>query len=102
MNKAQFVKAFAERTGKTEVEAKRLTESFLSLVEDTIKAGEPLVLLGFGTFHPVLQPGRTVRNPKTGVQLEMLPRKNVRFKIGLLFLQDLNPDQNLRKKQELK
>lgn len=98
MNKTQFVKAFAKRTGKTGVEAKQLTDSFISLIEETIQSGEPLVFLGFGTFHPVLQPGRTVRNPKTGTTLEMLPRKNVRFKTGLLFLQDLNPDQNLRKK----
>lgn len=96
MNKAQFVKALAERTGKTEVETKQLVASFLSLVEDTIKSDDPLILLGFGTFHPVTQAERAVRNPKTGKSLVMKARKNVRFKIGKLFLSDLNPDQDFR------
>lgn len=96
MNKAQFVKVLAERTGKTEVETKQWVTSFLSLVEDTIKADESLVLLGFGTFHPVTQPERAVRNPKTGVPLMMAARKNVRFKIGKFFLNDLNLGQNFK------
>lgn len=96
MNKAQFVKVLAEKLGKTEVETKQLVGATISLIEDTIKSGEPVVLLGFGTFRPVLQSERGVRNPKTGTPLVLKERKNVRFKAGLLFLRDLNPGQKLR------
>lgn len=96
MNKSQFVKALAEKLGKTEVETKQLVGATISLIEDTIKSGEPVVLLGFGTFHPVLQSERAVRNPRTGIPLIMEERKNVRFKAGLLFLRDLNPGQKIR------
>lgn len=96
MNKSELVKKLAEETGRTETEAKKMITAFVSIVENTLKSGEPVTLIGFGTFHPVVQPGRMVRNPKTGVPLEMSPRNNVRFKTGILFLRYLNPDQKLK------
>lgn len=82
MNKAELIKAVADKTGKSQKEAKAFLEAFTEKVTETLKKGDKLTLVGFGTFDVQNVPARTGRNPRTGEPLQIKPKKKPRFKAG--------------------
>ncbi len=82
MNKTELVKAIADKTGKPQTEAKAFLEAFTSTVTETLKRGDKLTLVGFGTFDVQNVPARIGRNPHTGEVLKIKPKKKPRFKAG--------------------
>jgi DNA-binding protein HU-beta len=50
MNKAELIKALADKTGKSQKEAKAFLEAFTETVSDTLKTGGKVTLIGFGSF----------------------------------------------------
>ncbi|HBO22350.1 MULTISPECIES: HU family DNA-binding protein [unclassified Providencia] len=65
MNKTELVDAIAESADLTKVQAKAALESTLSAISDTLKKGEQVQLVGFGTFKVSHRAERTGRNPQT-------------------------------------
>ena len=51
MQKTDFIKAVAEKTGVSQKETKQVIDAALMVIEDTLKAGEKVTLTGFGTFE---------------------------------------------------
>lgn len=82
MNKTELIKALAEKTGKSQKEAKAFLEAFESTVQETLQKGDKITLIGFGTFDVQAVPGRTGRNPRTGEPLKIKAKKKPRFKAG--------------------
>jgi len=82
MNKGELIKALADKTGKPQTEAKAFLEAFESTVQETLKKGGKVTLIGFGTFDVQAIAGRTGRNPRTGEPLQIKPKKKPRFKAG--------------------
>lgn len=82
MNKAELVKALADKTGKSQKEAKAFLEAFESTVQETLKKGDKVTLVGFGTWDVQDVPARTGRNPRTGEPLKIKGKKKPRFKAG--------------------
>ncbi len=82
MNKTELVKAIADKTGKSQKEAQAFLEAFTETVTETLKSGDKLTLVGFGTFDVQNVPARTGRNPRTGETLQIKPKKKPRFKAG--------------------
>ena len=66
MNKAQLVESIAERTQLTKTQAEAALNALVESVTQTLKNGEAVTLVGFGTFEARNRAGRTGRNPKTG------------------------------------
>ncbi|MBR4491140.1 MAG: HU family DNA-binding protein, partial [Bacteroidales bacterium] len=64
MYKAELVNAMAEKAGMTKVQAKKALDAMLDATVETLKKGEKVVLLGFGTFSVVERPARKGRNPR--------------------------------------
>ena len=58
-----------------------VTEIFKSMT-DTLVSGNRIEIRGFGSFEVREYDGYTARNPKTGVQLEVKPKKSPFFKVG--------------------
>jgi len=66
MNKAQLVESIAERSQLTKTQAEAALNALVESVTQTLKNGEAVTLVGFGTFEARNRAGRTGRNPKTG------------------------------------
>ncbi|MDR0183441.1 HU family DNA-binding protein [Lysobacter arvi] len=69
MNKAQLVESIAERSQLTKAQAEAALNALVESVTQTLKNGEAVTLVGFGTFEARNRAGRTGRNPKTGEDL---------------------------------
>ena len=66
MNKAELVAEIAKNTGLTKVDSERATEALLNTVAATLKKGDEVRLVGFGTFSVTKRPASTGRNPREG------------------------------------
>lgn len=82
MNKTQLIDAIAAEAGLSKVQAKKALEAFVSVTGKTLKAGEKITLVGFGSFGVTEKPARTGRNPRTGATIEIAAKKVVKFKAG--------------------
>ncbi len=82
MNKSELINAIAEHANLSKADAGRSLEALTKTVEATLKAGDSITLVGFGTFDVKARAARTGRNPQTGRELA-IPAANVpSFKAG--------------------
>lgn len=82
MNKSQLVDAIAAEAGLTKVQAKKALEAFIGVTGKTLKSGDKIALVGFGSFSVTQKPARTGRNPRTGAAIKIAAKKVVKFKAG--------------------
>jgi DNA-binding protein HU-beta len=82
MNKAQLVDAIAAKAQLTKVDAKKALDAFIGVTAASLKKGDRLALIGFGSFSVAKRGARTGRNPRTGAALKIPAKKVVRFKPG--------------------
>jgi len=82
MNKSELISALAEKTGKSQKEAKAFLEAFTETVTETLSKGDKVTLIGFGTFDVQQTKARTGRNPQTGKPIQIKAKKRPRFKAG--------------------
>ncbi len=82
MNKSELVDAMAAKAGITKTDAKAALEAFMDATAETLKNGDRLALVGFGTFSVSERAARTGRNPQTGEEIQIPAKKVVKFKAG--------------------
>ena len=82
MNRKELVEELATRTGCSKAEAERGLGAMLEIISDTLKTGDSISLVGFGTFEVRSRAARTGRNPKTGEELKIGASKVPAFKAG--------------------
>jgi DNA-binding protein HU-beta len=82
MNKAELVAQIAEEAGITKTQANAALDSFVDSVTKTLKKGDKVTLVGFGTFTVAKRAARTGRNPQTGEAIKIKAKKVARFKAG--------------------
>ena len=82
MNKAQLIDAMAAGAGLSKADAKKALDAFISTTTDTLKNGDRVALIGFGTFSVSERGARTGRNPQTGKEIKIPSKKVVKFKAG--------------------
>ncbi|MCK9539498.1 HU family DNA-binding protein [Dokdonella sp.] len=82
MNKGEFIGAIADASGLTKADAERAVEGMFSVVKKTLKAGDSISLVGFGTFMVRKRAARTGRNPRTGETIKIKASKVPSFKAG--------------------
>jgi len=80
MNKAELVSKIADDAGITKVQAGAALGSFMEAVTKTLKSGNKLILVGFGTFSVSKRAARKGRNPQTGETIKIKAKKLARFK----------------------
>ncbi|MBQ1980327.1 MAG: HU family DNA-binding protein [Alistipes sp.] len=80
MNKSQLINDLAEQSQLSKVEVKRLVDTLFEKIESKLQEGEKVVLSGFGVFSVVNVAERVGRNPRTGEQVKIAPRRTVRFR----------------------
>ena len=82
MTKAELVTAIAEKAGLNKAQAKDALEAFIDSVTASLKSGQEVRLVGFGSFVPVNRAAGTARNPRTGETVERAASKAVKFRPG--------------------
>lgn len=82
MNKTELIDAMAEDAGITKAAAKKALESFLSNVETSLKKGNRVSLVGFGSWSVSKREAREGRNPQTGKAIKIAAKNVVKFKAG--------------------
>lgn len=82
MNKSELISKMAEKAGLSKTESKKALEAFVESVTDSMKAGEKLALVGFGTFSVNDRAARTGINPSTKQPIQIAAKKVVKFKAG--------------------
>jgi integration host factor subunit alpha len=80
MTKADLVDRIFEKIGLSKKEAQEIIEILFDTMKQTFVEGESIKISGFGTFNVRQKMARRGRNPKTGEDLEINPRKVISFK----------------------
>jgi DNA-binding protein HU-beta len=82
MNKAELIEQIAKDASLTKVQANEVLNSFTNAVVSSLKKGENVTLVGFGTFSVSQRSARNGRNPQTGEVIKIKARKLPKFKAG--------------------
>lgn len=83
MNKAELIDAISTEAKITKADASRALEAFMNATTKSLKKGERVALVGFGTFTVSKRAARNGRNPQTGKPIKIAARKVAKFKAGI-------------------
>jgi len=90
VNKSELIEAMAAKADISKSAAGDALEGMLDAVTATLKKGDSLALVGFGTFSVGERAARTGRNPRTGETIQIKASKNAKFKAGKALKDALN------------
>ena len=82
MNKAELIAAIAAKTGDTKKAAEASINAFVEAVTESLKKGDKVQLVGFGSFEVRKRAARKGRNPQTGEEMKIAASKAPVFKAG--------------------
>lgn len=82
MNKTELVAAVAENAGISKKDADKAVAAVVDAIVDTLKAGDKVQLVGFGTFEVRERAEKQARNPRTGDVITVPATKVPAFKAG--------------------
>lgn len=90
MNKNDLVAAVAADAGISKADAAKAVDSTLDTVTSSLKKGEEVRLVGFGTFSVTRRAASTGRNPQTGASIQIPASNQPKFKAGKALKDALN------------
>ncbi len=82
MNKAEVIDAVADSADISKAAAARSVDTVLEVITESLKNGNPVTLVGFGTFSSRRREARTGRNPRTGEPIQIKASNLAVFKAG--------------------
>ncbi|WP_406663332.1 nucleoid-associated protein HU-beta [Gallaecimonas sp. GXIMD1310] len=82
MNKSQLIDKIAAGADISKAAASRALDAFTDAVTESLKDGDSVALVGFGTFAVRERAARTGRNPQTGATINIAAAKIPSFKAG--------------------
>lgn len=82
MNKTELVDAVADAANLSKADAGRAVDAVVDSITNSLKAGDTVTLVGFGTFLVRARAARTGRNPQTGATIEIKAANAPAFKAG--------------------
>jgi DNA-binding protein HU-beta len=85
MTKAELVEKAAKDAGISKAAAAKALDSFIDGVVKSVKKGNKVAFVGFGTFSVSKRKARTGRNPQTGEPIKIPARKVPKFSAGKTF-----------------
>ncbi len=90
MNKNELISSIANASGLTKTDSAKALDAFLSSVTYSLKKGNDVRLVGFGTFSVAKRAATTGRNPRTGATIKIPARKQAKFKAGKALQDSVN------------
>lgn len=82
MNKAELIDAIAKESKLSKKDCKTALEAIIKSTQKSLKKGDRISLVGFGSFSVAKRAARIGRNPQTGKPLNIKAKKVVKFKAG--------------------
>jgi len=82
MNKTELVNSIASKSGLSKKNSEAALNAFIASVEEALKSGDKVVLVGFGTFEVKNRAARKGRNPQTKEEITIPASKAPVFKAG--------------------
>ena len=82
MNKSELIKAVAAKAGFTNKDVTEVYEALIETITESLKAGEKIQLVGFGTIEVKKTPAKTGINPKTKEKVEIAACNKPAMKFG--------------------
>ena len=82
MNKPEFIKLVAEKTGETIKDTDVFVNAVLDCIGDVLHNGDEVSFVGFGSFSAHKRAGRIGVNPKTKEKIQIAPTTTPHFKAG--------------------
>ena len=90
MTKAELINALAEDTSLPKKDCEAFLNSFMAQITNSLKVGNDVSLIGFGSFTVKDRPARTGRNPRTGDAIQIAACKVAGFKAGMPLKEAIN------------
>lgn len=90
MNKAELIELVGKKTNLSKADSTEAVEAVFKGIQQTLKNGDSVTLVGFGTFSVSERAARTGRNPRTGEAITIPASKSPKFKAGKALKDALN------------
>ncbi len=90
MNKAELVDAIASKTGSSKKAAEASLNATIEAISASLKKGDKVQLVGFGSFEVRKRAARKGRNPQTGAEIKIPASKAPVFKAGKALKETVN------------
>ncbi len=90
MNKNDLVAAVASNSGLSKADAAKAVDGVFGTVSATLRGGDDVRLVGFGTFSVVNRKASVGRNPRTGERIQIPASRQPKFKAGKGLKQAVN------------
>ena len=90
LTKANIIDVIPEELGMTRKKGAEVVETLLEIIKRSLSEGEDVLISGFGKFCVNLKNERRGRNPATGEEMMLAPRKVVTFKCSGKLREKLN------------
>ncbi len=82
MNKAEMIEAIAQAADISKAAAERALDGTVEAIMTSLKKGDMVTLVGFGTFHVGNRAARSGRNPRTGETIQISASRVPKFRAG--------------------
>ena len=101
MNRLELVDKIATAHSLSKAEAARVLETVTSTIVAAVKKGDPVQLIGFGTFKQVARAARSGFNPQAGTKIKIAAQKLPKFVPGTAFKAAVDPKAAKRKAEKI-
>ena len=82
MNKSELIEHIAQQAEISKLAAERAVDALVGAVKSSLRKGQVVTLVGFGTFLAGKRAARTGRNPRTGAALKIAAARVPKFRAG--------------------
>jgi DNA-binding protein HU-beta len=90
MNKKELIESIAGAADISKAAAEKALNGTLAAIAESLKKGDKVTLVGFGTFSVSTREARQGRNPQTGATIDIPARKVAKFKAGSVLSEEIN------------
>ncbi len=94
MTKIDIVDKIYEKVGFPKTEAAKIVETIFDIIKETLQHENKMMISGFGNFSIRIKKARRGRNPQTGDNLEIAPKRVLTFKSSPVLKASLNRPEN--------
>ena len=96
LTKAQIVEFLADQNGFPKSQSSKIVETLLEIIKSHLASGEDVMISGFGKFCFKEKRERKGRNPATGEDMMLRPRKTVTFRCSEKLREKVNNQQQIQ------
>lgn len=97
MNRTELISILATKTDSSKAAAGRMLDALIDTIQLTVKKGDTVSLIGFGSFKSAKRSARTGKNPRTGAVLKLAATTVPKFTPGATFKAVVDPKAAARK-----